>query len=582
MNNNFFNNYFIENLNRLIECPISQQIMKRPVTASDGITYDLDSIEKYFSIFPESQQVKSPVTREFLKNRNLIPNIGLKNLIEFIIVQGMLDLQDLKDYFEGNSKELFNVIKQKEINKNLEIFGIDDKYKNSFLESITIDYIENENDITKNILIKKSNNDLLLLSQIKFINKISITNFFDKTLDEEIKDLIENSINEEISYKINVTYDDSPDNILSYSIHDKSKSFYKTNYKLFVEKDEKNQLKLCQESKDKLIFEIKNKLINKYSLISNNKIYIDNELEPGYRYRLIEKLVEYNFSKEIITENKSEAKINILIENTGEVLINDDHILTIYFEDQYNLEDESLSKRTYEYYPLGPNDELKLLNVINEILNNNLSTSSNREFIITEPNLNSEYVKKLVNKKPNVTNIDNKELDVLLNLNKDDNESIKNILLDHIFSEKFCEFLKSDVENIEISETIEEISFDVIESDNKKDLLQKYSYENLLFVDSDYKESILEKIDQIKNDPNIFNDNLEITLTEKNIDKPIILIVEKKIKSNNNIVYETRNDNLDNDDILSLGIFFDELFKSFNTLETLILHIISLHNIFKP
>ncbi len=582
MNNNFFNNYFIENLNRLIECPISQQIMKRPVTASDGITYDLDSIKKYFSIFSESQPVKSPVTREILKNRNLIPNIGLKNLIEFIIVQGMLDLQDLKDYFEGNSKELFNVIKQKEINKNLEIFGIDDKYKNSFLESITIDYIENENDITKNILIKKSNNDLLLLSQIKFINKISITNFFDKTLDEEIKDLIENSINEEISYKINVTYDDSPDNILSYSIHDKSKSFYKTNYKLFVEKDEKNQLKLCQESKDKLIFEIKNKLINKYSLISNNKIYIDNELEPGYRYRLIEKLVEYNFSKEIITENKSEAKINILIENTGEVLINDDHILTIYFEDQYNLEDESLSKRTYEYYPLGPNDELKLLNVINEILNNNLSTSSNREFIITEPNLNSEYVKKLVNKKPNVTNIDNKELDVLLNLNKDDNESIKNILLDHIFSEKFCEFLKSDVENIEISETIEEISFDVIESDNKKDLLQKYSYENLLFVDSDYKESILEKIDQIKNDPNIFNDNLEITLTEKNIDKPIILIVEKKIKSNNNIVYETRNDNLDNDDILSLGIFFDELFKSFNTLETLVLHIISLHNIFKP
>lgn len=582
MNNNFINNYFIENLNRLIECPISQQIMKRPVTASDGITYDLDSIKKYFSIFSESQPVKSPVTREILKNRNLIPNIGLKNLIEFIIVQGMLDLQDLKDYFEGNSKELFNVIKQKEINKNLEIFGIDDKYKNSFLESITIDYIENENDITKNILIKKSNNDLLLLSQIKFINKISITNFFDKTLDEEIKDLIENSINEEISYKINVTYDDSPDNILSYSIHDKSKSFYKTNYKLFVEKDEKNQLKLCQESKDKLIFEIKNKLINKYSLISNNKIYIDNELEPGYRYRLIEKLVEYNFSKEIITENKSEAKINILIENTGEVLINDDHILTIYFEDQYNLEDESLSKRTYEYYPLGPNDELKLLNVINEILNNNLSTSSNREFIITEPNLNSEYVKKLVNKKPNVTNIDNKELDVLLNLNKDDNESIKNILLDHIFSEKFCEFLKSDVENIEISETIEEISFDVIESDNKKDLLQKYSYENLLFVDSDYKESILEKIDQIKNDPNIFNDNLEITLTEKNIDKPIILIVEKKIKSNNNIVYETRNDNLDNDDILSLGIFFDELFKSFNTLETLVLHIISLHNIFKP
>ena len=469
MNNNFINNYFIENLNRLIECPISQQIMKKPVTASDGITYDLDSIERYFSTFPESQRVKSPVTREILKNRNLIPNISLKSLIEFIIVQGMLDLQDLKDYFEGNNRELFNVIKQKEINKNLDIFGIDDKYKNSFLESITLDYTMNENNITKNILLKKSNNDLLLLSQIKFFNKISITNFFDKTLNEEIKDLIENSINEEIPYKINVTYDDSPDspdNLLSYTIYDKSKSFYKTNRQLSVEKDEENQLRLCQESKDKLIFEIKNKLINKYSLVSNNKIYIDNELEPGYRYRLIEKLVEDNFSKEIISENKSEAKINIFIDYTGEVLINDDHILTIYFEDTYNLEDESLSKRTYEYYPLNSNDELNLLNVINEILNNSLSISSNIEFTISEPNLNSEYIKELVNKKPNVTNIDIKELDVLLNLNKDDNESIKNILLDHIFSEKFCEFLKSDVENIEISETIDEISFDVIESDN--------------------------------------------------------------------------------------------------------------------
>lgn len=578
--NNPINDNLINNLEYQIECPISKQIMKDPVIACDGNTYERYWIERHFKTFDDNERVKSPMTNNFLENRNLIPNLSLKSMIELIISQGMLNLEDTKKYVNHN--ELFNIIKRKKINEKSEIFNIEDKYKNPFLESITIDYSNDENKITKNILLKKSNNDLLLLSQIKLINKISITNFFDKTLDEEIKHLIENSINEEIPYKINVTYDYSPDNLLSYTICDKSKSYYKTNRQLSVEKDEKNQLKLCQETKDKLIFEIKNKLINKYSLISNNKIYIDNELEPGYRYRLIEKLVEYNFSKEIISEIKSEAKINILIKYTGEVLINDDYILTIYFEDQYDLEDNSLSKRTYEYYPLNSNDELNLLNVINEILNNNLSTSLNREFIITEPNLNSEYVKELVNKKPDVTNIDNKELDVLLNLNKDENESIKNILLDHIFSEKFCEFLKSDVQNIEISETIDEISFDVIESDNKKYLLQKYNYEDLLFVDSDYKESILEKIDQIKNDPNVFNDNLEIFLTDKSINKPIILIVEKKIKSNNNIVYETRNDNLDNDDVLSLGIFFEELFKSFNTLETLILHIISLHNIFKP
>ena len=577
--NNPINNNLINNLEYQIECPISKQIMKDPVIACDGNTYERYWIERHFKTFDDNEQVKSPMTNNFLENRNLIPNLSLRSMIELIISQGVLDLEETKKYVNHN--ELFNIIKQKEINKNLQIFDIEDKYKNPFLESITIDYSDDENKIIKNILLKKSNNDLLLLSQIKSSNKIGISNFFDKKLDEEIKDLIENSINEEIPYKINVTYDNSPDNLLSYSIHDKSKSFYITNPKLFVEKDEKNQLKLCQESKDKLIFEIKNKLINKYSLISNNKIYIDNELQPGYRYRLIEKLVEENFSKEIISENKSEAKLNILITYTGEVLINDDHILTIYCEDEYESDDTKPNKRRFEYHLLSSDDELNLLNVINEILNNSLSTSVNREFTITEPNLNSEYVKELVNKKPNVTNIDIKELDVLLNLNKDDNESIKNILLDHIFSEKFSEFLKSDVQNIEISETIDEISFDVIESDNKKDLLQKYSYENLLFVDSDYKESILEKIDQIKNDPNIFNDNLEIILTEKYINKPIILIVEKKIKSNNNIVYETRSDNLDSYDEVFLEIHFENLFKSFNTLETLILHIIDLYNLFK-
>ena len=203
------NNNFIENLKKMIRCPISQKIMKSPVVASDGITYNSDSIERYFSTFSEDEDVKSPITRELLDNRNLIPNIDLKRMIEFIFVQGMLDLQETKEYFQENHNALFNAIKQKEVNKNLKIFDIEDKYKDPFLESITVD--------DKNILIKKSNDDLLLVSQIKSSNKIGISNYFDKKLNEEIKDLIENLINQEIPLcdheKIQVVYDDNPDKI---------------------------------------------------------------------------------------------------------------------------------------------------------------------------------------------------------------------------------------------------------------------------------------------------------------------------------------------------------------------------------
>ena len=128
--------------------------------------------------------------------------------------------------------------------------------------------------------------------------------------------------------------------------------------------------------------------------MSNNKIYIDNQLEPGYRYRLIQELVEENFSKEIISKNKSEAKLIIVIKRyTGEVLINGEYILSIDIEDEYESDDTKPNKRRFEYFPLDYDDKLKLLNTINERLNNNLSNSVNREFTISKPNLHSEHIK---------------------------------------------------------------------------------------------------------------------------------------------------------------------------------------------
>lgn len=103
----------------------------------------------------------------------------------------------------------------------------------------------------------------------------------------------------------------------------------------------------------------------------SNKIYIDNQLEPGYRYRLIEELVEKKFSKEIISKNKSEAKLIILIKRyTGEVLINGDYILSLDIEDEYVSDDTNPKKRRFEYFPLDNDNKLLLLNSINERLNN--------------------------------------------------------------------------------------------------------------------------------------------------------------------------------------------------------------------
>jgi hypothetical protein len=102
----------------------------------------------------------------------------------------------------------------------------------------------------------------------------------------------------------------------------------------------------------------------------SNKIYIDNQLEPGYRRKLIEKLVKKKFSKEIISKNKSEAKLIILIINTGEVLINGEYILSIDIEDEYESDDTKSNKRRFEYFPLDNDNKLLLLNSINERLNN--------------------------------------------------------------------------------------------------------------------------------------------------------------------------------------------------------------------
>ncbi len=113
----------IQELKEHLMCPITRTLMIDPVIAPDGFTYERESIE---TLLISSR--RSPITREIISN-NLIPNHALRNLIEFTIDEGILDLEATEEYLDGNHKRLFNIIKKKINNKNINLFEIPDEYK---------------------------------------------------------------------------------------------------------------------------------------------------------------------------------------------------------------------------------------------------------------------------------------------------------------------------------------------------------------------------------------------------------------------------------------------------------------------
>ncbi|KAM0012615.1 putative U box domain, armadillo-like helical, Zinc finger, RING/FYVE/PHD-type [Helianthus debilis subsp. tardiflorus] len=60
-------------------CPISMQPMKDPVTISTGITYDRESIQRWFFT---SKRTSCPVTKQPVSGTDLIPNHTLRRLIQ--------------------------------------------------------------------------------------------------------------------------------------------------------------------------------------------------------------------------------------------------------------------------------------------------------------------------------------------------------------------------------------------------------------------------------------------------------------------------------------------------------------------
>ncbi|XP_061375376.1 U-box domain-containing protein 21-like [Gastrolobium bilobum] len=59
-------------------CPISLDLMKDPVTLSTGITYDRESVERWF----EDGNYTCPVTNQIVRNFDMIPNHSLRIMIQ--------------------------------------------------------------------------------------------------------------------------------------------------------------------------------------------------------------------------------------------------------------------------------------------------------------------------------------------------------------------------------------------------------------------------------------------------------------------------------------------------------------------
>ena len=59
-------------------CPITLEVMRDPVFAADGFSYERDAIKRWF----ESGHSKSPVTNEELPNTNLVTNHTLRRILD--------------------------------------------------------------------------------------------------------------------------------------------------------------------------------------------------------------------------------------------------------------------------------------------------------------------------------------------------------------------------------------------------------------------------------------------------------------------------------------------------------------------
>ena len=63
-----------------LACPLTQQLMRDPVVASDGYTYERAAIEDWMDTC-----MTSPITHAPLPHRELVPNLTMRSAISLLI-----------------------------------------------------------------------------------------------------------------------------------------------------------------------------------------------------------------------------------------------------------------------------------------------------------------------------------------------------------------------------------------------------------------------------------------------------------------------------------------------------------------
>jgi len=398
----------IQELKKHLMCPITRTLIIDPVIASDGFTYERDSIENWLR-----SNRSSPITREFMRN-NLIPNLALKNLIEFTIDEGILDLEATKEYLDGNYKRLFNIIKKKINNKNINLFEIPDEYKEPFIKSITLDYEYEKNKTTKNILIKLFNGKNLLMSQNEFYNKKS----------------------NPYSTKFSSSSSSSTSNN---QVQQSSSSSSTSN----------NQLSISQRNRTHHPLANRIRIMDFINNIRSNGLTSIRRLDIGYyngNYITISIAPPSNFNSQTYeTLLKDSDGNSVYIDELGYYDVKRFDTIEELIEEIKDLHNSINSSNP----PIvgGTSSTFTSSSSSSKDISINKKKLSLEEFTIIEAD--EEYVKTLDNKGFHINfDNDNKflvELNILLNLNKDDIESIKNILLDQLFSKNFNELIKEEL-----------------------------------------------------------------------------------------------------------------------------------------
>ena len=68
-----------------LTCPITKELMRDPVVASDGYTYERAAIEAWMA-----ESMVSPRTGQPLKHKDLVPNLTLRASISILIPRSSL------------------------------------------------------------------------------------------------------------------------------------------------------------------------------------------------------------------------------------------------------------------------------------------------------------------------------------------------------------------------------------------------------------------------------------------------------------------------------------------------------------